>query len=236
VLSYLALAVADTTLAGLGRGRARRLRWLTKPALMPTLAWWLRTRSRESDTDPAMVRATLVGMGLSAAGDVALLGDDDRAFLGGVGSFLGAHLAYVAAFSRRGRSWRQPGTASRLAPVALVWSTAVPAFAARAGSLRLPVAVYGSAIVAMQATALLLDDEVPTAGRRRIAGGAACFLLSDTLLGARRFLLQGRHDRTRSADGLLDAAVMATYTTAQWLIAGGVARCPAPAQAERQRA
>jgi uncharacterized membrane protein YhhN len=233
-LRYLVLAVADTTLAGLGGGRARRLRRLTKPALMPTLGWWLRTRSRESGADPVMVRATLAGLGLSATGDVALLGDDDRAFLGGVGSFLGAHLAYVAAFSRRARPWRQPGTASRLAPVALVWSTSVPVFAARAGSLRVPVAVYGSA--AMQATALLLDDDVPADSRRRIAAGAACFLLSDTLLGAGRFLRQGGRDRAGRADDLLDAAVMATYTAAQWLIADGVARCPAPGQAGPQRA
>jgi len=229
---YLALAVADTALAAAGRGRARRCRRLTKPALMPTLAWWLRARSRESGADPVMVRATLAGLGLSAAGDVALLGDDDRAFLGGVGSFLGAHLAYVAAFSRRAGGWRRPGTAWRLAPVALVWSTAVPVFAARAGSLRAPVAVYGSAIAAMQATALLLDDDVPTGSRGRIAGGAACFLLSDALLGAGRFLLRDRRDRARRGDGLLDAAVMATYTTAQWLIADGVARCPARTRPE----
>jgi len=229
-LPYLVLALADTTLAALGRGRPRRLRWVTKPALMPALAWWLRARSRTSHADPVMVRRTLAGIGLSAGGDVALLGDGDRAFLTGVGSFLGAHLAYMAAFSRRRRPWRGPRAAVRVAPVALVWVVAVPLFASRAGSLRVPVAVYGSALSAMQATALLLAADVPAGSRRRIAGGAACFLVSDALLAAGRFLpVSGRHRTER----VVDAAVMATYTTAQWLVADGVTRCPA---AVRQRA
>lgn len=229
-LPYLALAVADTTLAALGRGRARRLRRLTKPALMPALACWLRSRSRTCDADPVMVRTTLAGLGLSAGGDVALLGDGDRAFLAGVGSFLGAHVAYIAAFSRRRGPWHGPRAAARVAPAALVWVGVVPLVAARAGSLRMPVAVYGTALAAMQATALLLDDDVPSAGRTRIAGGAACFLVSDALLAAGRFLpVSGRHRAGR----VVDAAVMATYTTAQWLIADGVTRCPAAA---RQRA
>jgi uncharacterized membrane protein YhhN len=54
-------------------------------------------------------------------------------------------------------------------------------------------------------------------GRARILAGASVFLLSDTLLGVRRFLTKGEGDA-------LEGAVMATYTAAQWLIAEGMSR------------
>ncbi|HEX2174287.1 MAG TPA: lysoplasmalogenase [Nocardioidaceae bacterium] len=213
---YVVVSAADLALTAFGSGRARRLRWLTKPLLMPTLAWWMRTHRRHSYG--TMMRRTQAALGLSAVGDVALLRDDDAGFLRGLGAFLAAHVAYVSAFSARRRPWGSPGTARRVAPVVAVWATAVPALAARAGRLRVPVALYGTAIALMQVTALMLDDRMPARGRTRVALGAACFMLSDALIGARRFLLPARYGRAA------DVGVMATYVTAQWLIADGVVR------------
>jgi uncharacterized membrane protein YhhN len=215
--AYVAVATADLALTASRRRRAGRWRALTKPLLMPTLAWWVRTRRRHAHD--AMVRRTLVALGLCTAGDVALLRDDDAAFLGALTAFLGAHGAYASAFgSSRGASLRSAAAARRLAPVATAWAVVVPALARRAGALRVPVLVYGSALAGMQATALLLDPGVPRSARRRIAGGAACFMLSDALIGLRRFVAPARTHRG------LDVAVMATYATAQWLIADGVVR------------
>jgi uncharacterized membrane protein YhhN len=222
--AYVVVCAADLALTALGRGPLRRLRWLTKPLLMPTLVWGMRWHRRGSYD--AMVRRTQAALALSAVGDVALLRDDDRGFLGGIGAFLGAHVAFIAAFCTRQRSWTLPGTAGRLAPVAAAWASATPAIAARARSMRVPVAVYGTAIALMQATALMLDEGLPRHGRRRIAAGAACFMLSDALIGARKFVLPARYARAA------DVAVMATYVTAQWLIADGVVRA-SPGRSQR---
>ena len=89
---YLALALLDTGLAAAGRSAARRA---SKPLLMPVLAL-----QRDRPTQRALV--------LSGAGDVALLGDGDRAFTAGLASFLAAHLAWVSALRGRpppGRRW-----------------------------------------------------------------------------------------------------------------------------------
>lgn len=220
VLAYAVLSSADTVLAALSPDAAGRLRRLTKPLLMPMLAWSM--RSRRSGADRVMMQRTLAGLGLSAVGDIALLRHDDVGLLRGLRAFLAAHLAYICAFSHRGRWVAGSGTAKRLVPLAVVWASVLPTFARRAGSLRAPVFVYGTVLAAMQASALLLDDDVPAAARTRIARGAACFLVSDALLAAGRFLMPrgpgARHHR------LDEAAVMATYTFAQWLIVDGVVR------------
>jgi len=90
---FVALAAADTVLAGMGRDRPR---WLTKPLLMPTLM---------ARSDRSSRRALAFG----AAGDVALLGSGGAAFTAGLVSFLAGHLAWVAAL-------RQRPSAGRLRP------------------------------------------------------------------------------------------------------------------------
>lgn len=220
-LPYLVLSGADLALTAFARGRAKRLRRLTKPALMPALALWVRASCGDDPRMSRMSRRTVAALGLSTAGDVALLRDDDTWFLAGLGSFLGAHVAYGVAFGEHRRPLRSPGTAKRLGPVAAVWAVLVPGLAARAGSLRWPVAAYGTVLAAMQGSTLVLADDITAEARTRLTAGAACFLVSDSLIGARRFLLAGRGERTHRT---LDVAVMATYTTAQWLIADGVVR------------
>jgi uncharacterized membrane protein YhhN len=62
----------------------------------------------------------------------------------------------------------------------------------------------------------MMDPALPLRGRRMVQGGAALFLVSDTLLGTRTFLLEKNVPA-------LDAAVMVTYTAGQGLIAAGTA-------------
>jgi uncharacterized membrane protein YhhN len=213
---YVAVCAADLAVTAIARGRWRRLRWVTKPLLMPVLGWWLHRHRRRSHD--RLSRRTMAALGLSAAGDVALLREDDKGFVRGLMAFLGAHVAYVLAFGSSRRPFGATGTARRVAPVAVVWATVLPVLAARAGSLRVPVALYGTAIAVMQVMALMLDERLPPRARARIALGAAVFMLSDALIAARRFLLPGRYARTA------DVAVMGTYVIAQWLIADGTRR------------
>jgi uncharacterized membrane protein YhhN len=207
--AYVALAVADAVLAGRPGTTARRLRYVTKPALMPVLA----TASRRAGGGRPLTAA----QALSWGGDVALLGQGPRAFQGGLGSFLGAHLAYVAGLAPKGARVTAAPNAGVKAAGAL-WLTTAPAMALAAGrkdrDLTGPVAAYATALATMAATAARLDPRLSVRARRSVQVGAALFLLSDTLLGVREFVL-------RRESPVLERAVMATYTAGQGLIAAG---------------
>lgn len=133
---------------------------------------------------PVLLMAALA---LSAAGDAFLAHEGERPFLGGLASFLFAHLAYVALFATAG------GGAEIL--LAQPWRAALPLLAAAASvvllfrllpavgpALRLPVAAYVAAIVAMVVTAATVPAPV-------VMLGAVLFLASDAILAIEKFLL-----------------------------------------------
>ena len=215
---YTAMATADTILAGKTSKAARRARFVLKPLLMPTLsvAFSEATRGR-TDT---LTRSTQAAQALSWGGDVALLGSGDKAFLTGVGSFAGAHAAYITGFASRrdrGRVSEHPG----LKAAAAMWATTAPvmglAAALKSRDLGLPVAGYATILATMFGASTLLDPSISANARRTLQVGTGLFLLSDSLLGVQEFLL-------RSHSPALESAVMATYTAGQGLIAAGVAQ------------
>lgn len=133
---------------------------------------------------PVLLFAALL---LSAVSDASLSRDGEAMFLGGLASFLAAHLAYVGLFLGQGGgiarlsddSWRI-GVAAAIAVaalvvMALVWRRVRP-------TLALPMLAYTLAAVAMSAAALTLD-------RPWLIIGAVMFLASDALLVTERFLL-----------------------------------------------
>jgi uncharacterized membrane protein YhhN len=186
---YYALAVTDTVLAAAGLARPR---WVTKPLLMPTLM---------VDADRRSQRA----LALSWAGDVALLGNGKSAFTAGLGSFLGAQVAWIDALRSRpggGLLRRRPVVA---VPYLVTWASLNAYLWRRSGSDRIPVLVYSAALTAMALTAADSGDPATTAG-------GALFLASDALIALDRFgdvHLPGH-----------DGWVMGTYTAAQVLLAG----------------
>jgi len=186
--AFAALAAADTILAAAGRDR---LRWLTKPLLMPTLM-------------VGRDRPVQCALALGGAGDVALLGRSDAAFTAGLASFLASHAAWIVALRRRpggGRLRARPVLAApHLAAFAALGAYLWP----RTGKDRLPVAAYSTVLLAMALTAL-------DRGSPKAAAGGALFLVSDALLALEKFgdLHLPAHE------GL----VMATYTSAQALLA-----------------
>ncbi len=221
---YVALAIADSVAAGNGGSTlARRLRHVLKPALMPALttAFLDGTRGGGARTRTHRLRSgTAAAQAFSWGGDVALLGTGDRSFLIGVGSFAGAHLAYITAFlSVRGEG-KDHDTAGLGVALGL-WLTTAPLMSVAAGrkdpGLRVPVAAYATILSAMFASSRMLDPALPQGARRTLEAGTALFLVSDTVLAAQKFLLT----EPRPA---LDAVVMTTYTAAQGLIASGAAR------------
>lgn len=125
----------------------------------------------------------LVGLVLSLAGDVALMFTSNRAFLLGLGSFLLAHIAFVFAFLLRMPTFEPP--LWTLLPVVLGLAVFVKLLRG-AGPLLPAVAAYGAALLAMVLTAASTGDV-------RLISGALLFLLSDSLLGLRRFVGEFRH-------------------------------------------
>lgn len=232
---YAALAIADTVAAGKrGSTTARRLRYVLKPALMPALATAFldATRGSTAPAHPHRLRTgTATAQAFSWGGDVALLGTSERSFLGGVGSFSAAHVAYIAAFlSVRGEG--KDYDATGLKGALCLWLTLGPLMSLAAGrrdpALRVPVAAYATILTGMFASSRMLDPALPPRARRTVQAGTALFLVSDSVLAAQKFLLAEPRP-------VLESVVMATYTAAQGLIATGVASSTWP-DGDRQRA
>jgi uncharacterized membrane protein YhhN len=183
------MAAADTLLAATRHGR---LRWLTKPLLMPAL---MVGRDRPAQR----------ALALGGVGDVALLGSSDAAFTAGLVSFLAGHVAWIISLRQR------PGGGLLRTRPAL----AVPYLAAfgalnaylwnRTSKDRVPVIVYSAALLAMSLAAL-------DSGSPKSATGGVLFLVSDSLLALEKF--GGLH--LPASEGV----VMATYASAQALLAG----------------
>jgi uncharacterized membrane protein YhhN len=214
---YAALATLDTVLASKTSKAARRARYLVKPMLMPAL----RTAFLEATPGryDRLKRTTAAAETFSWGGDVALLGSGDRAFLAGVGSFFGAHVAYIAGFSSvRRRPVRLDDPGVKAAAALFLTAAPVLGLAARRKSpeLALPVVAYAGVLATMFATSTMLDPTIDPRARRTIQAGTTLFLVSDSILAVQKFLLTKQHPA-------LEAAVMATYTAGQGLIAGGVA-------------
>jgi uncharacterized membrane protein YhhN len=199
---YAAAAIVDSIAAAVRR--AKPARKVTKTALMPALAV----------ASPPRDLGMAVGLAGSWAGDVALLGDSDRAFRTGLFSFLVAHVGYTAALARRS----SPGARKAVVPIVAASAAGACAFARAAGPMGKPVGLYALTLGTMVAAA----STVRGAGSRRVLGGAALFAASDALLGASRFVLRGRAARVATA------GVMPTYAAAQWLIHTGFERGERP--------
>ncbi len=120
----------------------------------------------------------------AAAGDILLeLTQFSFSFVGGLGAFLLAHLAYCALLLR----WRGAPHGWRKAAVILLWIAAPLLYAAffpRLRSLAAPVALYMLALCSMASLAL----SVRTPGKL-IATGSLLFVASDAILGIERFLI-----------------------------------------------
>jgi alkenylglycerophosphocholine hydrolase len=157
----------------------------------------------------------LVALALSLAGDVFLMFGDgarasDRAFVAGLASFLLAHLAFVVAFAQGLRAPDLPG-----------WLAAVVFYAAgllfvllpRAGALKLPVLLYCLVLAAMVFAAAARHATLGDADSLRAVLGALLFMLSDSLLGVRRFVGRYRHAQ---------ALILSTYWGAIGLIAWSI--------------
>jgi len=158
----------------------------------------------------------VAGLLASVVGDVLLMMPSDQ-FISGLGSFLVAHLLYLAAFASRA-----PLLRNRSAVVGYVaMSTTVLALVLPAvgGLLRTAIILYVIAITAMasQAASWMLD-ETRSSSARLAAIGAALFVASDAVLALDRFV---------QIVPMRDLLVLGTYWLGQACIALSAQR-PAP--------
>lgn len=161
---------------------------------------------------------TLSGaLALGALGDAFLAWNDgDTAFLGGLSSFLVAHLLYIAVFLGIGDGvaqmqsdlWRMLLAGIMLIAAPAINSTLVPRVS---GGLQVPVMAYSAVIVCMTLSALTIDNSW-------VVWGALLFATSDAILAAERFLVS----TTSSHRSWMQYAVWFLYYSGQFLITMGL--------------
>jgi uncharacterized membrane protein YhhN len=145
------------------------------------------------------------GLACSLVGDILLMLPQDR-FLAGLGTFLLAHVAYVAGFGSRAEIGVHPTVLIPLLAAALVLLRMLwPGL----GRLRAPVLIYTVVILVMVWTAWNWQLTRSSPGATLAAVGATLFMGSDAILALNRF-----QRPFRSAQAL----VMSTYVAAQALI------------------
>lgn len=201
---------------------------LTKPLLMPLLACWLIAEARR--VWPMPLRWLLAALVFSWFGDLLLMGASDLSFALGIAAFLVAQVLLVAAFtSVRGIRFRRSivqlsaeparGLVAQQRLLLLAFAAYYVAFLSilwpTAGPFRIPVAVYGIAILAMAASALNLVGRMPSKPAWVTFGGALLFVASDSLIALEAF-------GPMEPSAVHSALVMATYVVAQGLIAVGL--------------
>ncbi len=129
----------------------------------------------------------IAALALSALGDWFLSRDGEGAFLAGLGSFLFAHIAYIALFSMAGEGTQivvdEPWRLAVAAAMAIFAVTMLVMLMREVGpDLRFPIFVYVCAIVLMGVAALSMRNPW-------VIAGAVFFMASDGILAAERFLV-----------------------------------------------
>jgi uncharacterized membrane protein YhhN len=159
----------------------RRVRWITKPAVMLLLIGVALALRPVNVSQREIFVAALF---LSLLGDGFLLGSGQRWFMAGLAAFLGAHLAYIDGFVIGGV---EPRLLLFWGPAVLVVSLLVGSRVlpplGRAGRRQLlwPALLYLLVISTMVAVA-------GAAGRPAAAAGAVLFYASDGLIAWTRFV------------------------------------------------
>lgn len=154
-------------------------------------------------------------LALGSLGDAFLAWPGEANFLCGLGSFLVAHLFYVALFAGMGaghehiwtETWRQvvAGVMMLLAPgMAAVLMSRV------ASALRGPILLYTATILTMVLAVLTVHNKT-------IVVGAVLFALSDSILATEEFVVA----RNSGHRGWMQHAVWILYYSGQFLIASG---------------
>jgi uncharacterized membrane protein YhhN len=199
LLNYWAVARDDYVL--------ERVAKPTVLMLLIGLAWAMHGEGRV-DGAPSL-QPVLVALGLSLLGDIALLNATSVRFMLGLGAFLLAHVAWIVAILESGGAGGFPWLLLLVLPAMALMQARFGRFIVlHAGAQRVPVMLYLLTLVALVAVAAWRGDPI-------VVLGSFTFLVSDTLLGHDRFVLERRWAPLQ---------VMVTYHLAQVLLVVGLLR------------
>ncbi|HCM77141.1 MAG TPA: lysoplasmalogenase [Cytophagales bacterium] len=210
---YLFVAVGELTAVAL---KAEELQWFFKPLLMVILGvYYYQTCGKEK---LALSKAALAAIFFSFLGDVSLMfqGKNELFFIAGLGSFLIAHVCYIAAYHQH----KAEGNGLygvqkfRLAmPIVLAGSGLISILYAHLGSLKVPVVLYAIVLIVMVMQSLFRYGFTNSRSFWMVLGGASLFMISDAMIAINKFLFAFEWS------GL---AIMSTYIVAQFLIIEGL--------------
>lgn len=176
---------------------------VSKAFIMASLIGFYITTERRQNN------AFLTGMIFALLGDCFLLFETSDFFIIGLTCFLIMQICYTLAFNRKRRVPKNKDFLVS-ALTAILGLSIILSLWGNLGDLRIPVAIYGSAITVMGIFAYLRHPLFR--GYRYVLVGVGFFFLSDLLLACNKFV-------TEIAYGQI--AVMLTYMIAQYLIVTG---------------
>ncbi|KHN95587.1 YhhN-like protein [Metarhizium album ARSEF 1941] len=153
---------------------------------------------------------------LGSLGDAFLAWPGDETFFRGLSSFLVAHLFYISLFAGIGNGLgfvlhdtQRLGLAGAMLLLAPFMSfTLMPKVAQ---SLRIPIALYSTVILAMVLSVLTVEND-------QVVLGAILFAISDSVLATDEFLMP----KDSAYRGLMQHVVWLFYYTGQLLIVTGL--------------
>ena len=194
-----------------------------KVLLMPVLAFYL-WNSIEEKSKNNLFLLSILALAFSYSGDIILMipGNNPLFFIGGLVSFLVAHLFYTKLFT----------TLSPLSKNILkknpIWIISIILFLTAFLSylvpkidttLKIPVIVYALIICTMLLSSINLNEKIGKRSHNMIVAGAILFVLSDSILALNQF------DPAFRSITLMHALVMLTYISAQGFIIHGIRKC-----------
>jgi uncharacterized membrane protein YhhN len=189
------------------------LQLTTKPLLMPLLAAALIAAGNMQSQHKKIL---LAGIIFSWLGDVLLMFDYKGSgyFIGGLASFLCAHMMYIVYFLKaRGPQPSLLTTKPWLIVAVLAYTIGLLVLLYPVlGAMRLPVLLYAGVIAAMLLCSIHAFTRLPLRAAGLFVTGAAFFVLSDSLLAINRFYKPFPFAGT---------SIMLTYCMAQFCIVKG---------------
>lgn len=195
--------------------KAELLVMITKPLLMLLLIlfFFLATKGNQN----IFRSLVLVALLFSLMGDVMLMFQerDPNFFLGGLVSFLVAHIAYILAFRQISTHYSPTLVQQKgwlLIPFLAYGVGFFILIKNGLGAMRIPVILYEAVILVMGITAMNRFRRVEHSSFIFVFAGALCFILSDSLLATNKFL---------SPFPFAGFLIMLTYIIAQYLIVRG---------------
>lgn len=186
-----------------------------KPLLVISLLFYL---FMEDGHKEKSIIFAISGLLLSLAGDVLLIFQEQNSlfFIGGLISFLLAHLSYIFYYVRSSDSINVKKLKNKTIFILSMVVYGIILYALiynNLGSLKAPVLVYTVVLISMNIFAINRYGKVNNESFKLIMIGALYFTLSDSLLAINKFLLP---------IPLAGGWIMITYSAAQYFITKGV--------------